>query len=192
MQYTIHSTLSLRKINILSIHSLWYIYVVHLLLYPLCIPNPLDMSTYLLKSKSQANLNKYGTAKEIWQHTTEQGYSGETQVVDGYPLPDGEDISLAKGSVKKAGALRMQIEYWQLIDEFKGGKARLKSQADVVGYGLQALQIARDFGPVYATTPEGIKKFDSVIEFMILKPYFETVGFVPVICADEGKLEGLE
>ncbi|MEL6255853.1 MAG: hypothetical protein AAFR87_27865 [Bacteroidota bacterium] len=139
------------------------------------------MTEYILKFRDKPEIRTYGTAPEIWEYCQEIAYRGETRVVDGYPLPSGENISLEKALEKKTGAIRITHKSWHQIEEAMKDKDKFKTQASVIEYGLKALKIAEAFGPVYASTPEGIKEFPSLIELMILKPYFDAVGFVPVI-----------
>ena len=146
------------------------------------------MTEYILKFRNRPELTKYGTAKEIWQYAKEISYKGDTSVVDGYPLPKGEDVSLEKSHEKKTGAVRITHKSWFQIEEAMKDKTKFKTQASVIEHGLKALKIAEAFGPVFATTPEGIKEFPSLIELMILKPYFDAVGFVPVISQEKGTL----
>ena len=147
------------------------------------------MTEYILKFRDKAELTKYGTAKEIWEYSKEISYKGETNVVDGYPLPCGEEVSLEKAHEKKTGAVRITHKSWFHIEKAIKDKDNFKTQASVIEHGLKALKIAEAFGPVYATTPEGIKEFPSLIELMILKPYFDAVGFVPIISQSKGYLE---
>ena len=143
------------------------------------------MTEYILRFKDKPELTKYGTAKEIWEYSKEISFIGDTSVVDGYPLPSGKEVSLDKAHEKKTGAVRITHKSWYHIEKAIKDKDNFKTQASVIEHGLKALKIAEAFGPVYATTPEGIKEFPSLIELMILKPYFDAVGFVPIISQEK-------
>lgn len=143
------------------------------------------MTNYFLKDKSDPSLNYFGTAAEIWKHIQEKGYEGETQSIDGYPLPAGQGISVEEGEDKRTGAISLKAKYWYKIDEMQRESPKFKSQGSIIEDGLKCLDLAHKFGPIYASTPEGIKKFNSLIELMIMKPYLDAVGFRPVICQDE-------
>ncbi len=146
------------------------------------------MTEYILRFRDKPELTKYGTAKGIWEYSKEIGFEGETSVVDGYPLPSGVEVSLDKALDKKTGAVRISHKSWYQIEEAMKDKDKFKTQASVIEYGLKALKIAEAFGAVYASTPEGIKEFPSLIELMMLKPYFDAVGFVPVISQEKKSL----
>ena len=139
------------------------------------------MLSYFLKDKENSSLNFFGTAEEIWRHSIKQGYEGETQTLDGYPVPAGKNILIEKGEEKRTGAISLKAKYWFKIDEIQRESEKFKSQGAILEEGLRALELAKFFGPVYATTPEGIKKFNSIMEFIVMKPYFEAVGFSPVL-----------
>lgn len=143
------------------------------------------MTSYFLKDKNNPAINFFGTAEEIWRHTTEKGYAGETQTLDGYPVPKGKSILIENGEDKRTSAISLKAKYWFKIDQMQRESAKFKSQGTILEEGLRALDLAKNFGPVYATTPEGIKKFNSLIEFIMMKPYFDAVGFSPVLSQEK-------
>lgn len=149
------------------------------------------MITYILKTKTTPELNCYGTAEEIWKHTSSLGYEGPTKALDGFPVPSGDGIRIEKAESRKAGTVRLRNRYWHQIESIQKSDDNLSSQGAVIEYGVRALKASRDFGKIYATTPEGIKEFKSVLELMMLSPYFDAVGFNPVIGRDIKEIEKL-
>ena len=133
-------------------------------------------------------MNFLGTPEEIWKHSQELGYKGRTSNLEGFPVPDGGDIIIEAAESRKPGGIRLRNRTWHKIDELQTGKGRLKSQSSIIEYGISALEVSLKYGPVYATTPDGIQKYDNMIEILSMKPYFDAVGFKPVIAFDKKDL----
>ncbi len=146
------------------------------------------MAIYILQSKTDPRLFYHGTSKEIWEYSKELNWKGETQIIDGYPLPAREDIQIENELDHKTSAIRMSNASWLKISKGQRDQERFKSQGEVIEYALSILDMAKDFGPVSVETPEGLKQYSSLIEVMLLTPYFDAMDFEPVICRSRKKI----
>ncbi|MEM6342963.1 MAG: hypothetical protein AAF927_03750 [Bacteroidota bacterium] len=145
------------------------------------------MELYQLYSSLSPEYNKFGSAKEIWQHVQAIGYDGPTKLVDGYPLPAGEDFKVEGAYIKRTSSLRITHALWAKIDQFVNSESHpeYSNRIQVIEAGIMALEAAQAFGKIYATTNQGVEEFEDVIACIARLPLFEDLGVDPVMARKE-------
>ncbi|MEM7371455.1 MAG: hypothetical protein AAF587_22765 [Bacteroidota bacterium] len=147
------------------------------------------MNTYQLISENTA-YNKFGTAKEIWEHVRTLGYEGDTTLVDGFPLPSGKGFSIENSHFKRSTSLRVSHAVWAKVDGLLQdlNDPKLKTRVDVILRAIDLLEDVQRFGKVYATTPDGTQAFKSLREVIGMYAYFDNFDFQPTISQNKENL----
>lgn len=139
------------------------------------------MKKYQLFSKSKPKLNKYGSAREIWEHAKKAGYSGKTVIKDGYELPIGGDIILESDYIKKPNSLRMSHRLWHLLDQITEENETLSSRVDAISHLFETYMGIQAIGPVSIKTAEGEREFPSLLDVIQRRQFFEDQGLESLI-----------
>jgi hypothetical protein len=148
------------------------------------------MKLFQLYSSKNPEYNKFGTAKEIWEHVQALGYSGKTQLCEGYPLPASGDFKIEESYIKRTSSVRASHHMWARIDTFveDDNYPDLSNRVQVIEAGIQALEIVRAYGKIFATTEQGVQEFDNILECIGMLPLFEDQQFEPVISREKNLL----
>ncbi|MEZ4827422.1 MAG: hypothetical protein R3C61_14250 [Bacteroidia bacterium] len=149
------------------------------------------MNLYQLVNNKEPRFNKFGTAQEIWQHVQEQAYSGKTRIVDGYPLPDQPDFIIEDSYIKRASSFRLSHQLWNDMDKLISDPTlpEVSNRVEAIEYALKVLLSVKEFGEVYATTPEGVQRFANISECISLAPFFRFHNHEPLISRDKSLLD---
>lgn len=134
------------------------------------------MKKYQLLSKSRPDLNKYGTARQIWEHCKEVGYTGKTILKDGYELPIGGDIVLEGDYVKKPNSLRMSHRLWHLLDEITLKDETISNRVEAISHLFEVYMGIQEIGPATIKTAEEEKEFPSLLDVIRRRQFFEDQG----------------
>ncbi|MDX2247810.1 MAG: hypothetical protein SF052_13580 [Bacteroidia bacterium] len=151
------------------------------------------MNLYQLVNNKDPRFNKFGTAQEIWQHVQETGYEGKTRIVDGYPLPDQPDFLIEESYIKRASSFRLSHQLWNDMDRLivDPSLPEVTNRVEAIEYALKVLLAVKDFGKVYAITPQGIQEYSNISECISLSPFFGFHNHEPVISRDKSLLENI-